>query len=214
MAPVSWMKPSSPSRSCMALAAASLTRCSRSSARVNSMTARSVAGTPSDRFSFIAAIVLSGTLRCRRAARPAQPLARDPTRPTGRRGGGRRGCDARRRRGGRPDRAARCGAMTAMLRTARVRREGRRGAILGLAVASLIALALVSGATSTPVSVAPASSAAAVQVGTESSSTFCAGLENSPGVVRSTVAIADVAADLARSRRPPRTSLGLRSRSG
>lgn len=82
--------------------------------------------------------------------------------------------------------------MTATPRTARVRREGRRGAILGLAVASLIALALVSGATSTPVSVAPASSAAAVQVGTESSSTFCAGLENSPGVVRSTVAIADV----------------------
>jgi Family of unknown function (DUF5719) len=83
--------------------------------------------------------------------------------------------------------------MTAPPRGTRVRRQGRRGATLILAIVALVTLAVLSGATSSSAPSASAPSAATVQVGTESSATFCGGLENSPGEVRSTVAIADLA---------------------
>lgn len=82
--------------------------------------------------------------------------------------------------------------MTTPPRAERVRgARGRIAVLVSLAVA-LVVLGVVSSRTTAPVPAAVPASVATVQVGTESSASFCGGLENDPGFATSTVAIADL----------------------
>jgi len=83
--------------------------------------------------------------------------------------------------------------MTGARRPTRARREPSRGVVLVLLAVALAGLGLVSTSTSSPAPAAVAPSAQAVHVDTESSASFCGGLEHVAGVVSSEVAIADLA---------------------
>jgi len=83
--------------------------------------------------------------------------------------------------------------VTAPPRAARRGRQRSRGVVLALLAAALGVLGVVSASTSPSAPAAPRPSAMAVGVGTESSASYCGGLEHQPGVVSSTVAIADLA---------------------
>jgi hypothetical protein len=78
-------------------------------------------------------------------------------------------------------------------RAARVRPERRRAAVLAALAVVLAVLGVVSTSTSASVPTTTASAATAVAVDTESSASFCGGLEHQPGVATSVVAIADFA---------------------
>lgn len=78
-------------------------------------------------------------------------------------------------------------------RSARQRRDRRRAVLLVAVAGSLALLGVISASTSASVPGSVAASVATVQVGTESSASFCGGLEHDPGVGTSTVAIADLA---------------------
>jgi Family of unknown function (DUF5719) len=71
------------------------------------------------------------------------------------------------------------------------RRPRRAVALVVLAVV-LAVLVAVSASTSTSAPTTTPASAATIQVGTESSVSFCGGLEHEPGVATSTVAVADL----------------------
>jgi hypothetical protein len=83
--------------------------------------------------------------------------------------------------------------VTAAPRATRVRRATARAVVLVLLAGALVVLAVVSASTSPAAPVAAPSSAQTVRVGTESSASFCGGLEHRPGIVASEVAIADLA---------------------
>jgi hypothetical protein len=77
-------------------------------------------------------------------------------------------------------------------------RAPHRTAVLVALAGALAVLGVVSTSTSTSAPRAIPASAATLQVGTESSVSFCGGLEHEPGVATSTVAVADLT-DVART---------------
>jgi hypothetical protein len=83
--------------------------------------------------------------------------------------------------------------VTVSPRTSRPRRERARWLVLALLAGALAILTLVSTSTSPSAPAAVPPSAQAVNVGTESSASFCGGLEHREGVVASEVTIADLA---------------------